>query len=90
MITAILWAASSDRLQERRWHAAIRLVVAALGVIWAVSTTDPILATRRPHARDGRDRVHAWGVLVTGSFFAGNAALAIVLLLGAAITTGRA
>jgi len=42
-ITAILWAANSDRLQERRWHSAIPLVVAALGIIWAASTTNPVL-----------------------------------------------
>lgn len=40
---AIAWAANSDRLQERRWHSAIPLLVAAFGIVWAASTTNPVL-----------------------------------------------
>jgi ACS family tartrate transporter-like MFS transporter len=43
VIAAILWAANSDRLHERHWHSAIPLLVAALGIVWAASTTDPVL-----------------------------------------------
>jgi MFS transporter, ACS family, tartrate transporter len=42
-VSALLWAANSDRLQERRWHSAIPLVVAAIGIVWAASTTNPVL-----------------------------------------------
>ena len=43
VVVAILWAAHSDRVQERRWHAAIPLFAAAVGIAWAASTTNPIL-----------------------------------------------
>jgi MFS transporter, ACS family, tartrate transporter len=43
LVVGILWAVNSDRMQERRWHAAIPLVVGALGVVWAAMATDPIL-----------------------------------------------
>ena len=43
LFAGILWAINSDRLQERRWHAAIPLVVGAAGVVWAATATDPIL-----------------------------------------------
>ncbi|MFB7992367.1 MFS transporter [Streptomyces sp. NPDC056002] len=41
--TAITWAAHSDRRQERRWHSAIPLCLAGIGIIWAASATHPIV-----------------------------------------------
>lgn len=41
VVAAILWSANSDRFQERRWHAAIPLAVAAAGIIWAAMTASP-------------------------------------------------
>jgi ACS family tartrate transporter-like MFS transporter len=41
--TAVAWAASSDRRQERRWHSAIPLSVAGLGIAWAASATNPVV-----------------------------------------------
>lgn len=43
VVAAVLWAANSDRLQERRWHASIPLFLAAAGIIWASTTTNPIV-----------------------------------------------
>ncbi|MFE6758131.1 MFS transporter [Streptomyces sp. NPDC057684] len=42
-ITAIMWAASSDRRQERRWHSAIPLVAAGVGIAWAASASNPVV-----------------------------------------------
>lgn len=42
LVVAIAWAAHSDRAQERRLHAAIPLLVAAVGVVWAASTRNPV------------------------------------------------
>jgi ACS family tartrate transporter-like MFS transporter len=42
-ITAIAWAARSDRRQERRWHSAIPLCVAAIGIVWTAAATNPIV-----------------------------------------------
>ncbi|MEV6899661.1 MFS transporter [Amycolatopsis sp. NPDC051372] len=43
LVVSLLWAAHSDRLQERRWHAAIPMFVATAGVVLAAASSDPIL-----------------------------------------------
>ncbi|WP_329577605.1 MFS transporter [Streptomyces sp. NBC_01361] len=123
-VTAITWAASSDRHQERRWHSAIPLCVAAIGIVWATATTNPIVLLvaltfasagigsmsgaffqipptflAGPAVAVGIATINATGNLggfvgpylfgilkdTTGSFFAGNLILAVLLLIGAAI-----
>lgn len=43
LIPPVLWAAHSDRKQERIWHAAIPLFVAAVGILASVFFAQPLL-----------------------------------------------
>lgn len=43
VVAGLLWAVNSDRMQERRWHAALPLFVGAAGIVWSASTANPIL-----------------------------------------------
>lgn len=43
IFTAIAWAAHSDKAQERRWHSALPLLLAALGIIAGAATSNPWL-----------------------------------------------